>query len=293
MKPATYEAMNNPSLGRNLLASLAVLLAASVLSGCMSAKARLAAAKAVDDLRVQMTAQDDAQQKAVEAMVRQVLENQRATLRTRVALKKQELKLQVYERCEAQLNDQQRKLSDEINKALDPVERRLKGEIDVEAARGAAGEDKANTLRLQLASTLAFVQREASKNEMELAQRLVEERTKLLQQVDEAFKSVPVNIDAPVSDAELDAILAGYRAHQEEFRTGVQKASEALTDYVTAPEAWKLVLKGLLPSGLFAKLEPKLTEKLANAQSALENSLSNASSSLLKSFEDRIANIKK
>lgn len=263
------------------------------LTGCMSSKTKLKASNTVGELQTQLEKQDEAQQKAVESLVRQTLDLQRASLRSLWNLRKQEVKTELYARSEARLTELRKLLADEINKSLAPVEKRLSDEINAESSRGAAGVEKANSLRLQLASTLALVQQEAAKNEMEIEQRMVKERTQLLQSVDQEFKSPPGNIEAAVTDAEMETLLADYRKQTKEYRIKLKETTDGLKDFVTVAEPWQLFLKGLLGDSLYSAISPKLNEKLNSTQSTVESWLEKQAGSLLQKAQEKINAVQK
>jgi len=275
-----------------MLPGVLLLAVACSGGGCISTKTKLAAANNVTELQSQIEKQESAQQGAVEALVRRTLELQREGLRYRWSGKKLDLQVQIYQRCDDRLNELRKELADQVNKALEPVEKRLNDEINAELPRGAAGTERANALRLQLASTLALVQQETSKNEMEIENEVKEARAGLLKQLDDAFKEVPANIDAPVSDADVSAVLGDYRKKSAEFRTSLKEATDSLREFVTVDEPWKLVLKGLVGDSLFGMIEPKLSQVFDDTRGKVESKLEQVTSALLQNAESKIRSLK-
>jgi hypothetical protein len=263
------------------------------LTGCMSSKTKLKASNSIGELQNQLEKQDEAQQKTVESLVRQTLELQRASLRSLWNLRKQEVKTKLYALSEARLTELKNTLAEEINRSLAPVEKRLDDEINAEGSRGAAGVEKANSLRLQLASTLALIQQEAAKTELEIEQRMVKERTQLLLSVDHEFKSPPGNIEAAVTDAEMETLLADYRKQVKEYRAMLKQTTDGLKDFVTVAEPWQLFLKGLLGDSLYSAISPKLNEKLNSTQSTVEMWLEKQANSLLQKAQEKINSVQK
>lgn len=246
------------------------LLLAGLLSGCMTTNAKVAAVKTVADLKGELVKHDEAQQKAIEGLIRQTMDQQRALLRERWALRKEELKVDLYHKSETRLLELRRELAGEINKALEPVEARLKKEIEAESGRGAGGAERVATLRLQLASTLAITQREVIKAEAAIEDKMRQARTTLLNELDEAFKNPPANIAAPVTDIELDAVTADLKQTLETYRTSIGETTDALSNYLTADAPWKLFLKGLAGDKLYKLILPKLNEVAGALQSKFE-----------------------
>jgi hypothetical protein len=277
---------------RWLHAALGALLMLQ-LTGCMSSKSKLKTSNYIGELQSQLEKEDEAQQKVVESLVRQTLDLQRASLRSLWNLRKQEVKTELYARSEARLTELRKSLAEEINKSLAPVEKRLTDESNAEGSRGAAGVEKANSLRLQLASTLAFVHQEAAKNEMEIEQQMVKERTQLLQSVDQEFKSPPGNIEAVVTDAEMETLLADYRKQTKEYRTTLKETTDGLKEFVTAEEPWQLFFKGLLGDSLYSAISPKLNEKLISTQSTVESWLEKQAATLLQKAQEKINSVQK
>lgn len=254
----------------------------------MSAKTKLKASNSIGELQSQLEKQDEAQQKAVESLVRQTLNLQREGLRELWNLRKQEVKTEIYSRFETHLTELKKSLAEEINKSLGLVEKRLTDEINAENLRGAAGVEKANALRVQLATTLAFVHQDAAKNELEIEQRLVKERTSLLQSVDHEFKSPPGNIEVPVTDTEMESLLSDYRKQTKEYRAKLKETTDGLKEFVTLSEPWQLFLKGLLGDSLYSAISPKLNEKVSSTKSTVESWLEKVTNSFLLKAQEKI-----
>jgi hypothetical protein len=270
-----------------------LLVWGSLGAGCVSSKTKLAAANNLYELQGAIDRQEDAQQKAIESLVKRSLELQRASLRFRWDAKRSELRLMVYQRFEETLARAKKELADQVNAALGPVEDRLAGQINAEAPRGAAGVERANALRLQLASTLAKVQRDTSAQEAGIEESILKQREEILRQVDEGFQKRPASLDASVSDADVSEVLSDYNKRTSEFRAQLKASTDGLRDFVTLEQPWQLLLKGVVGDSVYGLIEPKLSGKLDDQSAAVESTLDSLTNRLFQSLTDRLSSIGK
>lgn len=261
-----------------------LLAAALALSACAPSKAKLTAISSVTSLQSVIDQSLEDSNKAVHLLVQEAITQHRKALAAQWQHEQAKLILSIHLEFDRAFDKAQSDITTRLNDALSPIEKRLKNQIaEQQAIKAPEGNTAADSLRLQLASTLAVFQREGAKLELEAKARLDKAKATLLAEVSQDFASPPDPIGKPVTTADVDAILKDYDANSDQIRADIKGATEALREYVTLDEPWKYVLKGALGQRAAALLAPRFDQFAAKANEALNNK----AMELLKKFNPK------
>ena len=254
------------------MASLLLGLVCVALPACAPGRAKLTAINNAASLQVVIDQSLSDSKDAVHLLVREALSHQRQALAYQWQLEESKMILSTHIRFDQQFDKVQNDISARLNDAVRPIEKRLKDQIaGQQAIKSPEGTTAADSLRLQLASTLAVFQREGAKLELEAKQRLDQAKAKLLADIAQDFASPPDPVGKPVTDDDVNAILKDYDANTEKLRADVKNATESLRDYVALDEPWKYVLKGVVGQGPSAFLSSRIDQFAAKGREAISS----------------------
>lgn len=251
--------MNSRPLRLFLSAGLAVVLLAS-LSGCGAAARRAQAARTVATLQATASARDQAYEATVRELLRQTLEQGRATALEQWKTKCAEAGLTVHRELETFRALEQKRIRNRLRLALDPVLDRL--EADVVTARSVQASDREAAAALKLASTVAVAGDEFGGLLAELDERIVAARASLLAEIETRANQPPATLLRPVTDADLDPLLRELRERGAEYRTELASASNAIAEHIVSKLPLSDFFQGLVGDRATAILLPVVQAKI-------------------------------
>ena len=256
-----------------------LLLATCIgLAACAPQKAKITAVSNAASLQIfiDQALSDDKQ--AVHRLVQDVLTQQRRALSLQWRLEKTRLELSIHKQFDRQFDKAEQDIAARLNTALAPIEKRLN--TDIKGQQGISGPEakaSADSLRLQLASTLAVFQNEANKLGTEAKKALDEGKDRVLKQLEEEFANLPDPIGKPVTAEDVNDILKEYDTNFDKIRADLRATTDSLREYVALDEPWKYVLKGVVGQDAARSIGERIQQLEAKGMALIQTKVGQAS----------------
>lgn len=231
---------------------LSLLLAVS----CgVPATTRQAATTVVDELARAVRAREDAYEQLLRRVLTECYQHVLAELNAKWALQRAELRLQVTDKIYVKRTELLVQIRSEMTQALGARVEQMSQALEAakaDVAAGKGGEDKRNELALQLAATLAHIQKTVGELDEKVEEQLAAVMKETLAKVDLEMATNPVAFD---SAAQVELAMKDLRQRTDaNFLMAYDQGATELKRYIAMDSAPALVLKGLFGEAIGDKL---------------------------------------